>query len=128
MVGAWALLELIEVVGLALQGLPARTIGHGDQSRVDRSVLVLLVLFAPLCGGALILVLTLGLALVLTSTKDHSDRLLIGGMVPGDVEQVAGGPGLQTVELVDQGLIGCSGEEHADGVCVKDIRKGVASF
>jgi len=94
MVGAWTIHELVEVVRLALLGLLARTIGRGDQSRVGRSVPTLLVLFAPLHGGALLLVLALGLALVPASIKDHSDRLLTGGMVHGDVEQVMGGPGL----------------------------------
>ena len=37
-----------------------------------------------------------------------------------------GGLGLQTAELVDQGLAGCPREEHADDVHVNDIRKGVA--
>ena len=74
------------------------------------------------------MVLVLGLALVLASTKDHSNRLLIRGMVRGDVEQVTGGTGLQTAELVDQGLTGCLGEERADDVHVDDIRKRVASF
>ena len=110
-VGAWALHELVEVVGLALLGLLACTIGHDDQSKVGRSASILLVLFVPLHGGALILVLTLGLALVLASTKDHSDRLLAGGVVHGDVEQVTGGPGLQIAKLVDQGLAGCPGED-----------------
>ena len=32
MVGAWALHELVEVVGLALLGLLAHTISYGDQS------------------------------------------------------------------------------------------------
>ena len=72
------------------------------------------------------MVLTLGLALVPASTKDHSDRLLMGGVVRGDVEQVAGGTGLHTAELVDQGLAGCYREESADDVHVDDIRKGVA--
>ena len=31
-VGAWTLHELVEVVGLALLGLLARAVGHGDQS------------------------------------------------------------------------------------------------
>ena len=47
-------------------------------------------------------------------------------MVCGDVEQVTGGTGLRTAELVDQGLTGCPREERADVVCVNDIRKGVA--
>ena len=71
---------------------------------------ILLVLLAPLRGGALVFVLTLGLALVLAFVEDHSDRLLAKGMVHGDVEQVMGGPGLQTAELVDQGLTGCPRE------------------
>ena len=128
MVSAWALQELVEVVGLALLGLLARMIGHGDQSGVGRSAPILLVLFAPLRGGALVLVLTLGLALVLASTKDRSDCLLAGGVVRGDVEQVMGGVGLLAAKLVDQGLIGCPREERADDVHVNDIRKGIASF
>ena len=74
------------------------------------------------------MVLALGLALVLASTKDQSNHLLAGGVVRGDVEQVMGGTGLQTAELVDQGLIGCPGEERANDVHINDIRKGVASF
>ena len=62
MVGAWTLHELVEVVGMALLGLLARTINYGDQSWVGRSVPILLVLLAPLCGGAFALVFMLGLA------------------------------------------------------------------
>ena len=116
------------MVRLALLELLAHMIDRGDQSGVGRSVPILLVLFAPLHGGALVLVLALGLALVLASTKDHSDHLLAGGVVRGDVEQVTGGMGLQAAKLVDQGLTGCPGEEHADDVRVDNIRKGVASF
>ena len=74
------------------------------------------------------MVLVLGLAFVLASIEDRSDRLLAGGMVHGDVEQVSGGMGLHIAKLVDQGLTGCPGEERADDVRVDDIRKGVASF
>ena len=128
MVGAWALHELVEVVRQALLGLLARAICHGDQCRVGRSVTILLVLFAPLRGGALILILVLGLALVLASVKDRSDRLLAGCVVCGNVEQVTGGTGLQAAKLVDQGLAGCPREECADDIRVDDIRKGVALF
>ena len=86
--------ELVEVVRLALLGLLARTIGYGDQSWVGRSTSILLVLLALLCGGALALVLALGLAPVPTAAKDRPDCLLTGGVVHGDVEQVAGGMGL----------------------------------
>ena len=72
------------------------------------------------------MVLTLGLALVPASTKDSSDRLLAGGMVHGDVEQVAGGTGLQAAKLVDQGLTGCPREECANDVHINDIKKGFA--
>ena len=127
-VGAWTLHELAEVVGLALLGLLARVVSHGNQSGVGWSALILLVLLALLCGGALALVLVLALALVLTAAKDYPDYLLVRGMVRGDVEQFMGGTGLQTAKLVDQGLTGCPREECADDVCVNDIRKGVVSF
>ena len=127
-VSAWVIHELVKVIRLALLGLLARAIDHGDQHRVGQSVPILLVLFAPLCGGALVLVLVLGLALVSASTEDRSDHVLIGGVVHGDVKQVTGGMGLQSAKLVDQGLIGCPEEEHANDVLVDDIRKGVASL
>ena len=47
------------------------------------------------------MVLALGLALVPAFVEDRSDRLLIVGMVCGDIEQVAGGTGLQAAKLVD---------------------------
>ena len=72
------------------------------------------------------MVLTLGLASVPASVEDRSDRLLIGGVVCGDIEHVAGGMGLQVAKLMDQGLTGCPREECADDVRVDNIRKGVA--
>ena len=74
------------------------------------------------------MVLVLGLALVLASVEDRSDRVLAGGMVRGDIEQVTGGTGLQAVKLVDQGLAGCPREECADDIRVDDIRERVASL
>ena len=68
----------------------------------------------------------LGLAFVPASVEDRSDRLLAGGVVSGDVEQVADGMGLQAAKLVDQGLVGRPREECTDDVCIDDIRKGVA--
>ena len=47
------------------------------------------------------MVLVLGLAPVLTVAKDLPNRLLIGGMVRGDVKQVTGGTRLQAAKLVD---------------------------
>ena len=127
-VGAWAIHELVEVVRQALLGLLACTISCGDQRGVALSAPILLILLAPLRGGALVLVLVLGFVLVPASVEDRSNRLLAGGVVRGDVEQVAGGSGLQAAKLVDQGLAGCPGEECADDVRVDDIREGVASF
>ena len=114
------------MVGQALLGLLAHAIGYGDQSGVGRSTPILLVLLAPLCGGAFALVLTLGLAPVPTATKDRPNCLLARGMVHGDVEQVMGGPRLHTAELVDQGLAGYPREECTDDICFDDVRKGVA--
>ena len=125
-VGARAIHELVELVRQALLGLLARVISYGDQRGVGRSVPILLVLLAPLHGGALVLVLALGLALVSASVEDRSDRLLVEGMVRGNVKQVVGGTGLHIAELVDQGLTCCPKEERADDVCINDIRKGVA--
>ena len=64
-------------------------------------MLILFVLLAPLCGGALILVHALGLAFVPASIEDRSNRLLGEDMVSGDVEQVTGGLRLQVAKLVD---------------------------
>jgi len=128
MVGAWAIHELVEVVKQALLGLLAHAVGHGNQSWVGRSALILLILLALLCGGALALVLALGLAPISTTAEDCPNCLLAGGVVHGDVEQVTGGTGLQTIELVDQRHTGCPEEERADDVRINDIRKGVASF
>ena len=125
-VGTWTLHELIKVVGLALLGLLDHVVGRGNQSWVGRSVPILLVLLAHLCGGALALVLALGLASVPITAEGHLDRLLTGGVVRGDVKQAVGGVGLHTTELVDQGLTGCPREERADDVRIDDIRKGVA--
>ena len=74
------------------------------------------------------MVLALVLAVVPASIEHHSDRLLAGGMVSGDIEQIAGGMGLQAAKLVDQGLVGHPREECADDVRVDDIREGVASL
>ena len=94
MVGVEAIHELVEVVRLALLGLLACAISRGDQRGVGQSALILLVLYAPLCGGALVLILAFGLALVPASVEDRSDHLLAGGVVRSDVEQVMGGLGL----------------------------------
>jgi len=67
MVGAWALHELMEVAWKVLLGLLARVISHGDQRRVGRSAAIFSILFPLLRGGALVLILALGLAFALAS-------------------------------------------------------------
>ena len=84
-VGARAIHELVEVVRQALLGLLGRAISYDNQRGVGWSSPILFVLLAPLSGGALVLVPTLGLAFVLTSVEDRSNCLLTGGMVHGDV-------------------------------------------
>ena len=75
------------------QGLPGCAISHGDQCGAVRSVPILLVLLAPLRGGALVLVCALGLAFAPASAKDCSDHLLARVVVSGDIEQVTSGTG-----------------------------------
>ena len=116
------------MVRQSLLGLPGRAIGHGDQRGAIRPALIFSSFLAPLRRGAFVRVCVLGFELVPASAEDCSDRLLARGVVRGDVEQVAGGSGLQTAKLVDQGLIGCPREECSDDVRTDDIREGVASL
>ena len=118
----------VEVVRQSLLGLSGRAISCGDQRGVVRPASILLVLLAPLSGGAFVWICALGLAFVPASAEDCPDRLLARGMVGGNVEQITGGTGLQAAKLMDQGLVGCPGEECAKDICIDDIREGVASF
>ena len=63
-VGTWAHHELVEVSRLVLLGLRSQVIGRGDRRRVGRSAAILSVLFSPLRGGALVLILALGLTFI----------------------------------------------------------------
>ena len=69
MVGARALHELMKVAQRILLGLSARVIRRGDQRGVGRSVAILYVLFSPLHGGALVLILVLGLTFTVASVE-----------------------------------------------------------
>ena len=62
MVGARALHELMEVAWRVLLGLLAHVISRGDQRGASRSAAIFFVRFPLLHGGALILILALGLA------------------------------------------------------------------
>ena len=68
-VGAWALHELIEVVQKTLLGLLAREISRGYQRGVGWLAMIFSILFSPLCGGALILILALGLTFASASVE-----------------------------------------------------------
>ena len=69
MVGAWTLHELVEVVGGALLGRRACMISRGDQRGVGRLAAILSILFSPLSGGALVLILALGLSFAVASVE-----------------------------------------------------------
>ena len=73
-VGARALYELVEVVRKALLGLLARVISRGDQREVGQSAVIFSVLFPPLCGGALVMILALSLAFALASIGALRER------------------------------------------------------
>ena len=66
-VGARAFHELAEVSRSVLLGLRAQVIGRGDRCGVGWSAAILSVLFSPLRGGALILILALGLTFAVAS-------------------------------------------------------------
>ena len=68
-VGARAFHELMEMSQSVLLGLRAQVIGHGDRRGVSRLAAILSVLFSPLRGGALVLILALGLAFAVASAE-----------------------------------------------------------
>ena len=68
-VGARALHELVKVARRVLLGLSAHVIRHGDQQGVGRSAVILSVLFSPLHGGAVVLILALGLTFAVASVE-----------------------------------------------------------
>ena len=78
MVGARALHELAEVPRLVLLGLRAQVIGHGDRRGVSRLAAILSVLFSPLRGGALVLILASGLTFVADPVEARQKRHLLG--------------------------------------------------
>ena len=76
-VGARALHELVEVSRSVLLGLRAQVIGRGDRRGVSRSAAILSVLFSPLSGGALVLILVPGLSFVVASIESWWERRLL---------------------------------------------------
>ena len=87
MVGARALHELMKATRKVLLGLLARMISHGDQRGVGRLATIFLVLFAPLRGGALVLILALGLAFVPTSIEALQERCFLDVSTKGPWSQ-----------------------------------------
>jgi hypothetical protein len=69
----------------------------------------------------------LGLNLLsLTISEDRPNHILTGGMVHGNIQELAGGARLLAAELVNEGLEGGPREERADGVCFDDVRERIA--
>ena len=82
-VGARAFHELVEVSRSVLLGLRAWVIGRGDRRGVSRSAAILSVLFSPLRGGALVLILALGLTFVVAPVEARQKRRLLGVLDKG---------------------------------------------
>ena len=88
MAGAWALHEIVEVARRVLLGLSARVIHRGDQRGVGRSAAILSILFSLLRGGALVLILALGLTFAMASIEACENGACwgcwakVGGPVP----------------------------------------------
>ena len=83
MVGARALHEIMEVARRVLLGLRARVIGRGDRGEVGWSAAILSVLFSPLRGGALVLILALGLTFAMASVEARWEQRLLGVLGKG---------------------------------------------
>ena len=83
MVGAWALHEIVEVAQRVLLGLTARVICRDGQCRVGRSAAILFVLLCPLCGGAFVLILALGLAFASAFVGARRERRSLDALVKG---------------------------------------------
>ena len=81
--GARALHELMKVAQRVLPGLCARVIGRGDRHEVSRLAAILSVLFSPLRGGALVLILASGLTFVADPVEARQKRHLLGVLDKG---------------------------------------------
>jgi hypothetical protein len=88
MIGASLFQELLKLVGDALS--LARMVDHHDRVGVGTTP-VLLFLFPLPRGRAHILVLPLGLSFGPTISEDRPTCLLAGGVVRGNVQELAGG-------------------------------------
>jgi len=66
-----------------LLGLRARMIGCGDRREVSRLAAIVSVLFSPLCGGALVLIVAPGLTFVVAPVEAWQKRCLLGVLDKG---------------------------------------------
>ena len=82
-VGAQALHELVKVVRRVLLGRSVRIICRGGQRGVGRLAAILYVLFPPLRGGALVLILAPGLTFVAAPIEARRKRRLLGVLDKG---------------------------------------------
>ena len=89
-VGARALHELVKVAHRVLLGLSARVICRGGQRGVGRLAAILSVLFSPLRGGALVLILAPGLTFIAAPVEARQKRRLLGVLDKGPWFQVSG--------------------------------------
>ena len=67
----------MEVAGGALLGRRAHMISRGDQRGVGRLAVILSILFSPLSGGALVLILVLGISFAVASVEARWERRLL---------------------------------------------------
>ena len=65
-------------------------IRRGDQRRVGQSATILSILFSPLCGGALVLILALGLTIVAASVEARWEWRLLEQLDKGPWSQAVG--------------------------------------
>jgi hypothetical protein len=88
MVGAWLLQELVEVV--VSRRVLILALGRRDLAGGGRST-ILLVLPVVVARGRPVAVMSLCLCRVLVALEDGPDRLLAGGMVGGDLQELVRG-------------------------------------
>ena len=118
MVGAWALHESVEVARRVLLGLLARVISRGDQRGVGRSAAIFSILFAPLRGGALVLILVLGLAFASASVEALWERCSLDASGKGPWSQAIWARTLVVRPVTAPGVCFTTPRDGPAGVCV----------
>jgi len=119
-VSARLLQQLLEVVGSDRPLL----FPVGRRDLVGRGPLPVSSVFLPFpSGGAFVGVFSLGRRGGLLLGEDRPDRLLAGGVVGCDVQELAGGAWFLASKLVHQCLACGSCEESADDISVNNIRE-----